>query len=194
MRVYVDLDDTLIHAVYALGRGRGKRTAVDAGEGEVYHSLLRPSAHRFLEGLRGDGEVFMLTTATKKYAAAHNETFRLGFSEGEIVAREDYLIQVTMAYSSELITMKRRVCPEGWLVDNMPPEEEAARLKRAYLGIGVDRYTQVREFNGKDPEVFNREMDQIFSIIKGARGVSLGLPSGLGDSRAVKDGGIARSL
>lgn len=194
MRVYVDLDDTLIHAVYGLGRGKGKRTVIDAGDGELYHSLLRPSAHRFLEELRGDGEVFMLTTATKKYAGAHNKAFSLGFSEDEIVAREDYLIQVTMAYSSELITKKERVCPEGWLVDNMPPEEEAARLKRAYLGIGVDRYTQVREFNGKDPEVFNREMDQIFSTIKGARRGCLGLPSGLGNSRAAVDGGIARSF
>lgn len=166
VRVYVDLDDTLIHAVYGKGRGVGKRTVIDAGEGEYYHSFLRPDAHYMLEEMRRMGEVWMLTTAKRSYAMAHNETFRLGFSGGEILAREDYIVRVPMAYSSEWMPTERGVCPHGILVDNLSPAAEAARLKMAYLGIGEERYVQIREFNGRDPDNFKGELAQILTSLE----------------------------
>jgi hypothetical protein len=119
-----------------------------------------------LANLRAMGEVYMLTTATRSYALSHNEKFCLGFCEEEIIAREDYITKVDMAYSSEWIPLSRKVCPDAVLIDNLPPREEAPRLKMAYLGIREDRYLQIREFNGKDPHRFASELDQLISRVR----------------------------
>ncbi len=166
--MYIDLDETLVHSVYGKGRGVGKRTVIDAGSGDIYHSLLRPAAHFLLGAVRDMAEVSMLTTATREYALAHNQKFQLGFTEGEIVAREDYITKVNMAYSSEWVPSSTRVCPTAILIDNLSPRADAARLKMAYLGIRENQYLQIREFNGKDPENFGAELEQIISRLKTA--------------------------
>lgn len=166
MRTYVDLDDTLINAVHGAGRGRGKRTLVDVGAGDFYHSLIRPKATELLSSLRAMGEVYMLTTATRDYACAHNHVFQLGFSDDQIVAREDYVVRITLAYSSEWVPVARGVCPHARLIDNLPAEADDAKLKMSYLGIQKGRYIQIREFYGKDPEIFNNELACILRSIR----------------------------
>ena len=171
MRTYVDLDDTLINAVHGAGRGIGKRTLVGVGAGDFYHSLIRPKAGELLSSLREMGEVYMLTTATRAYACAHNDIFQLGFSDDQIVAREDYVTRITLAYSSAWVATAERVCPDARLIDNLPIGADAARLKMSYLGIKKDRYIQIREFYGKDPEIFNDELAHILRSIRDEEGL-----------------------
>jgi hypothetical protein len=160
-RIYVDLDDTLIHAVWGRGRGVGKRSVVRVGEEETFHSLLRPTAKFLLSELRRSTEVLMLTTATLEYAKAHNDVFELGFLEKDIIARDHYIYTVRGAYGSQWETSQRGVCPSALLIDNLSPRSESSMVKMAYLGIGEESYIQIREFSGKDPENFKGELDEI---------------------------------
>lgn len=165
MNIYVDLDDTLIHSVYGVGRNPGKRTVVRLSEDDIYHSLLRPEAGRLLSSLRRVGQVKMLTTAIDEYARAHNKLFSLGFRDDEIIARESYITKIQIAYGTDWVPSATGTDPEAVLIDNLPPSTESSRTKRAFLGIRDDGYFQIREFNGKDPEGFSEEIDKIVAKI-----------------------------
>lgn len=169
MNIYVDLDETLIHAIPGYSGNPGKRTPIkipniDCKENsyELYYSLLRPNAHRLLNFCRYLTNVKMLTTATRDYALLHNEAFSLGFSESDVIAREDYLIKTTLAYGSSIETIAAQTDPKSLLIDNLPPNADAAKLKQQFLGIREENYVQIRDFNGKDPEIFENELGEIF--------------------------------
>lgn len=171
MTVYIDLDETLIHAIHAHSGNPGKRTPIrliedDGSEAELFYSLLRPKANEILSFCREISEVKMLTTATRDYALKHNEIFSLGFEEHEIIAREDYLYQSVMAYGSVTELLKTRVNPNSLLIDNLPRLADAAMLKQQYLGIKPQQYIQIREFSGKDPQNFDQELIELQNQIK----------------------------
>jgi hypothetical protein len=164
MRIYFDLDDTLIHAMPTHnGSGKGKRTLVSIGEKneEKYFSLLRPHALELLYHCRQHSQVKMLTTATRDYAISHNEVFNLGFSCQDIIAREDYIEQIQLAYGHDWVPLKTKVDPTAILIDNLSPNTDSSKIKIAYLGINESQYFQIREFNGKDPSKFPLELDQL---------------------------------
>jgi len=165
MNIYIDLDDTLIHSVYGRGRNPGKRTVIPITEDEIYHSLLRPEAGRILRELRNIGDVRMLTTSISDYAEAHNRAFALGFMPAEIFARERYINKVLLAYGSEWVASMTKTDPGGLLIDNLSISTESSRTKCAFLGIGEDNYFQIREFDGKDPECFAQEVDNLLSAV-----------------------------
>lgn len=171
MTIYIDLDETLIHAIYAQSGNPGKRTPIrlledDGLDSEIFYSLLRPKAKELLSFCREASEVKMLTTATKDYALKHNEVFSLGFKKHEIIAREDYLYQSMLAYGTVTELLKTRVDPNSLLIDNLPRLAEAAMLKQQYLGIKPHQYIQIREFSGKDPQNFNQELIELQNQIK----------------------------
>lgn len=164
--IYVDLDDTLIHSVHGLGRNPGKRTPILIGAEDRYHSFLRPSAIEMLTFFRKRGRTRMLTTATRDYAIAHNDTFQLGFEKEDIVAREDYVTKVRLAYGSEWVPVDRKTDPNALLVDNLPARAENSRIKTAYLGIKEENYIQIRDFDGKDPDCFRGELLEILAKVE----------------------------
>ncbi len=166
MNIYIDLDDTLIHSVYGVGRNPGKRAVVDLGEDEVYHSFLRPEALRLLSDLRGIGSVRMLTTSIEAYAKAHNDVFSLGFQDSEIIAREHYIEKIKLAYGEDWVPVRRGTDPSAVLIDNLTPNTESSLTKCAFLGIGAEQFLQIREFNGKDPDCFPEEVEQLLVRIK----------------------------
>ena len=171
MNIYIDLDDTLIHSVYGVGRNPGKRTVIQVDEEEVYHSLLRPVAKELLASLRNLGPVSMLTTARRDYALAHNSAFALGFSEDEIFARDDYICKIKLAYGEEWVPVEKGVDKNAILIDNLSPATESSRTKSGFLGIGEDRYIQIREFDGKDPKEFSSEVEEVLArVVKLAGG------------------------
>ena len=87
--IYVDLNETLIHARVAGPRPPGKRRRFAFGL-EVYDVALRPCAHDLLGCLREIGCVSLLTTSQRDYAEKINEAFGLGFEE--LYCREDIFV------------------------------------------------------------------------------------------------------
>jgi hypothetical protein len=171
MSIYIDLDETLIHAKYATSGNSGKRSRIkipdqDGAGYELYYSLLRPKALELLEVCRALSDVKMLTTATRDYAQIHNETFKLGFSERNIIAREDYLVNTTIAFGLATKPAKYRTDPQSVLIDNLPRLATAAMLKQQFLGLNPANYIQIREFDGKDPEIFANELNEILEKVK----------------------------
>jgi len=165
MTIYLDLDDTLIHSVYGLGRNPGKRTTISLSNKDVYHTLLRPLASDILAGLRNIGQVKMLTTAVKEYALAQNQAFFLGFSDADIIAREDYVTSINDMFGEKWVPLQSKTDPNSVLIDNLPPSTESSRIKIQFLGIKQSSYFQIREFYGKEPSCFQQELEDLLEKV-----------------------------
>jgi len=91
-----------------------------------------------------------------------NQQFDLGFRTN-ILAREDYLVDVDPNYGYPNITDFDK---SGVLIDNNPVIAPLAQLKLLTLGVGYDRYFQIREYVGQvDPDCFKLEVDQMVDSI-----------------------------
>ena len=165
--IYLDLDETLIHAIPTGRGGIGKRTLINAG-GDKYGVLLRPLAKTMLADCRALAHTALITTATRDYALEMNKVFQLGFTEDEIFAREDF---IKFEFKNVMITsdaVRENVSPGAVLIDNAEPDYLYARIKRKFLGIPEDNYYQVRTFNGKDPQCFVKEWRNVIKLIQKA--------------------------
>ena len=170
MTIFLDLDETLIHSIPGRpGMGMGRRASVavgfkDNGKPDTYHTELRNCAHTLLLRCRAAGPTRMLTTATREYALAMNSTFSLGFAPEEIIAREDYLEEIPAPYGGyDTLVKSLKFCPDSILIDNLAPTEAHAKRKMLFLGIGEDKYIQIREYiGGRDADKFQGELTAIF--------------------------------
>ena len=165
LEFYIDLDNTLIHAAWG-GNPNKRRTKIDLGPKEVYWSMLRPHALDFLAFCREIAPTYMLTHAARDYALEHNKVFNLGFTEDQVIASDDFAYNKTGMFVDRIIPIKTNVSPGAILVDDKNPKDELPSIKMQYLGIGMDRYVQSRDYRGgKDPENFNKEIEKIKKII-----------------------------
>ena len=152
-KIYVDLDETLVHARVAGQRSPGKRRRFAFGL-EVYDVAIRPCAHYLLGRLREIGCVSLLTTSQRDYAEKINEAFRLGFEE--LYCREDIFV-----FRPFVDLKAESVAPKSVLIDDLSPAETLARLKMKFLGINRRSYIQIRGFHGTDPATIDREIAEI---------------------------------
>lgn len=165
LEFYIDLDNTLIHAAWG-GNPNKRRTKIDLGSREVYWSMLRPNALDFLGFCREIAPTKILTHADRDYALKHNEVFGLGFSDKDIIARNDFSHTSSGMFVDTTRPLKINISPDAILVDDKHPKDEIAQVKMQYLGIGIDRYVQGRDYRGgKDPENFDKEIEKIKKII-----------------------------
>jgi hypothetical protein len=165
LEFYIDLDNTLIHAAWG-GNPNKRRTKIDLGSKEVYWSMLRPHALDFLAFCREIAPTYMLTHAHRDYALEHNKVFALGFTDDQLIARDDFSYTKSGMLIDTTRPIKINVSPGAILVDDNPPKDEMAVVKIQYLGINTDRYVQGRDYRGgKDPENFDKEIDKIKKII-----------------------------
>jgi hypothetical protein len=177
LEFYIDLDNTLIHAAWGKNPNK-RRTKIelpdsDNGKAEAYWSMLRPKALEFLAFCRNIAPTKMLTHAARDYALKHNEVFGLGFSDENIIARDDFS-HITEEKCDSLSRPTKKslrpnvigIAPGAILVDDKSPSDYLAKVKIQYLGITEDRYVQSRNYSGgKDPENFNKEIERIKKII-----------------------------
>src|SRR5262252_2219137 len=152
-KIYIDLDETLIHARVAGPRPPGKRRRLAFGL-EVYDVALRPCAHYLLGRLREIGGVSLLTTSQRDYAEKINETFGLGFEQ--LYCREDIFV-----FRPFVDLKAEAVAPKSVLIDDLSPTETLARLKMKFLGINRRSHIQIRGFHGTDPATIDREIAEI---------------------------------
>lgn len=133
--IFFDLDETLIHSM--LAEGNAGRCPADASVFGPYHSWLRPCALDLLKVARAAGvPVFLCTTSERRYASGLSNLFGLGFAEKEILGYE------------HLTSGQSGLAPGGVLFDDLEPEHEIAQFKQQVLGIGTERYCQLRAFRG----------------------------------------------
>lgn len=157
-KIFVDLDETLVHARVAGRRPPGKRRRLAFGL-EVYDVALRPCAHYMLDRLREIGRVSLLTTSQREYAEKIDEAFGLGFEQ--MYCREDLFVFHPFA---ELKT--EAIAPRSVLIDDLSPNETLARLKMQFLGINRRSYIQIRGFHGTDPATIDTEIAAIISEVR----------------------------
>jgi hypothetical protein len=157
-KIFVDLDETLIHARVAGPRPPGKRPRFAFGF-EVYDVALRRCAHYMLDCLREIGRVSLLTTSQREYAEKINEAFGLGFEQ--MYCREDVFVFHPFA---DLKT--EAIAPKSVLIDDLSPTETLARLKMQFLGISRRSYVQIREFHGIDPPTIDAEIAEIVRKVR----------------------------
>ena len=157
-KIYIDLDETLIHARVAGPRPPGKRRRFAFGL-EVYDVALRPCTHYLLGCLREIGCVSLLTTSQRDYAEKINEAFGLGFDQ--LYCREDIFVFRPFADLKA-----EAVAPKSVLIDDLSPTETLARLKMKFLGINRQSYIRIRGFHGTDRATIDREIAEIVCKVR----------------------------
>jgi len=170
--IYLDLDETLIHSLPGQpGLESGKRTEVtvgikENGKPDTYHTQKRQHADLIITRCKELAPVAMLTTATKAYAIEMDRIFNLGFGQN-IIANEDYLMDVQIAYGWDTLVTAVNIDKAGILIDNNPVTAKHAMLKIKALGIPKEHYYQIREYEGgKDPIKFETELEAMFMDIQ----------------------------
>jgi hypothetical protein len=152
--LFLDLDETLIHAEY--NNFSKKRIRVDFdfsnhsvawGNGsntESYGVVPRPNVHEFLKTVRLIyPNVYMLTAAKTEYGAKMNNACNLGFHINHIIGRD-----MTLTPDRHKFTIEPCV---SVLVDNQFSSLPNARDKMEYLGtFGKASYIKCSGFHGHD--------------------------------------------
>ncbi len=159
--VFVDLDETLISSI---SRQKRRRQAVLLADGDRYYVFPRPIAGSLLSGLRARfSRVVMLTMGDRGYALEMNAVFGFGFSEGDIIAFEDFAAKVNESIIPKTLTAH----PGAILIDNEHPRERNAIVKRSFLGPAL--YVELRAFDGRpDPDGFPEIVESLFHQISPA--------------------------
>lgn len=151
MLLYTDLDNTLINPV------------VDR-HGNVVKIIPRPGAQEFLTKLSRDGDLLMLTAASREHAKRGLEIlkpasrlFKGVISIEDMAPVEEQLDVVfnepglTDEQRLRLLRDIRPIAPPGAMFDNYPVGSSIYYLKAGSIGIGPEQWVEVEHFgDGKD--------------------------------------------
>lgn len=162
--VFVDLDETLIHAEYNVFSNNRTIIELNIDSGgwggnitERYGVLLRPNACEFLKKLRLlYPNVYMLTAATSYYGVEMNKVFDLGFTDDQIIGR-DLWNGLFLKINGHHIFTTEPCC--SVLLDNNDPSMPTACYKINYLEkFGKASYIKVDDFYGSETDQFTNKM------------------------------------
>jgi hypothetical protein len=173
--VFLDLDETLIHAEWNnFGKDRVRvdftldSRGWDMQTTESYGVKLRPNAHEFLKTLRRlYPNVYMLTAATSEYGHGMNDAFDLGFTSEQIIGRDLWNALYTSTVKPYSFTDEPCY---SVLIDNQYPTDTNARDKIGYLKLfGKAHYIKIKDFYGhhKDELTENIINDLVNNIEEG---------------------------
>lgn len=149
MKIFFDLDDTLIHSIHG-GNNRNRIYRRFVGDGS-YGSIVRPTAYELLSFARFiDPSPAMITTATRDWADEWNETFDFGFTE--IYSREDFMNTVSADYgrSYSIWNGKCLNINDFVIIDNYEWDDSSPIMKQQFIhGEPVrERWVTIKEFSG----------------------------------------------
>jgi hypothetical protein len=123
-----------------------------------------------LAALRSMGSVRLLTTSVAEYALSHNHIFSLGFGNGEIIARENYIKAGEAPFGTARATFQTGTDPRSILIDDLPQSTESSKIKIDFLGIPLSRYIQIPAFIGEDLPNSEQECETILAEVYRAMG------------------------
>lgn len=150
-RIFWDNDETLSHSTL-LEPGQACIAMDDNVEGQIYFTIVRPSAKELLEFSRdlvGDENVFMLTTAIKDHAMQVSEKAGFGFKPEQIHHRGsmwEFRKDKDRHQCYECEPNPLIADPQNVLIDNLPHYYND--MKKQYIGIDSDRYLRIRDYYG----------------------------------------------
>jgi len=125
--------------------------------------MERSLAKSMVADCRAIARTFILTTAMREYAEAVNSVLGFGFLPEDILTRHDYIAERDGETDAVL---RSGIAPNSVLIDNESPQFLYSRIKMDFLGIDANRYFTVRRFNGRDPDKFAAEWDNILSAVR----------------------------
>lgn len=170
--IFLDLDETLCSTVFSHNpkKNRVKLSFInDFDRVENYYSVLRPGALEFLAYCRNIAPTYILTAAATDYAQEHNKIHNLGFSDDQIIGRDQYMHYSSGMIADRVSATKIDQYPNSILVDNQDIKRygsENLRVKMSFLGIKENRLVKSREYTGgNNPPSFDKEIIQIKNIL-----------------------------
>lgn len=147
MKIFIDLDDTLIKSLFLREIPSDLRPEEWVGvfDDELYLSEARLSGYKLLDFCRRiDKNVNLLTTATRKWAEYWNKVFDLGFKKEEVISRHDFLKFEDRYDVKKTLALKNAV-----IIDDKRPRvgEPLSFLKAKYVfGENSANWVQVPRF------------------------------------------------
>ena len=152
MRLYVDLDGTLIRNVVA-------------PNGNVVEMIPRPGVESFLQKLSKDGDLWMLTAADPSHAERAMKVLYPSSKlfKGVLTRRdmEPVREQLEVIFDEPLLNEETRwhlwgevkpIAPPGIMFDDYPVGSGMFALKAASIGIGPDEWVEVEQFDENKPD------------------------------------------
>lgn len=153
MRIFLDLDDTLIHSVRG-GHNKNRIYRKFTGDGR-YGSIARYIGYDLIQFCRMiDPDTSMLTTATRDWAEEWNAVFEFGFDSEHIYSREDYTMETSRPYSGYVVDWNGECLDvsHGVIVDNYDAYDPSPKIKMNFVfgKFCPDNWIQIREFDGRN--------------------------------------------
>lgn len=155
--VFVDLDETLIQALYHASGNKRVKISFEEEQNEWYGVIYREGSRELLAELRKRYDaVYMLTAAVFEYGVKMNDAFNFGFKKSEIYAREQW--SQTTSFFIEMTDIYTKADTISVLIDNQYPDEPNAEGKMYNLSRFSDaRYYRISEFNGSNSSMLTPE-------------------------------------
>lgn len=151
MTTYFALDGTLMKATPIkaekahLAAGQFAVPCQKSGATDYYNVIERPLARKMIADVKRLGDVAVLTTASSAYAKAALHALNLNI---QVIAREDYMHEVTRNGESGWELLDFGLDPKAVLVDNGPSTKQTRQAKLHYLGIAESRCMEMPTYIG----------------------------------------------
>jgi len=128
MKLFWDIDETLIHSRAHIHDKYKHTFTVDVYDDELYYTCVRPCAKQVIEYSRevfGADNVYILTAAAELYAQRINKKAGWNFTEDHIIGRETierYSIKIPSLYGSDIFVSEHPLANKNnLLIDNLFP-------------------------------------------------------------------------
>jgi len=151
MKIFVDLDETLIHSIVVKNSNNHNRTYVKFTD-RMYGIIKRRSAPLLLELIREiDPDPIMITTADYEWAHYCNTEF--GFNFNTVYSRDDFTcVKSDNPYARSIVDWNEKSLglDDAVIIDNYPWSLPSPEHKMMFVFGKVDqhRWFQINEYNG----------------------------------------------
>jgi hypothetical protein len=162
MKIFWDIDETLIHSRLAPSKRYAPSIRFRLGSGEEFYTSVRPCSKALIEysrSLVGEENVHILTAATFDYAKKISRLAEWGFSDENIFSRETmkkYSIEIPSLYGSSRVVSRHPFANKyNVLIDNLLPSWNDE--KTTLMGINPQtHYLKVEDYMGdnSDEDIF----------------------------------------